>query len=141
MKVIDAKPRLNDPCVLRLLSYSQYRPTREKVRARAAAYRAALDIHAFACVVNGRAVGLIAVRCLRPAVFEIVSIGVDPAQRRRGIGSALIAGAVSRLACAELCAQTDEDAVGFYRACGFSVVSLGEKYPGCVRYLCRFRPS
>lgn len=50
-------------------------------------------------------------------------------------------GSKRRLAKGELRAETDGDAVGFYRACGFSVVSLDEKYPGCVRYLCRLIPS
>lgn len=141
MKMIDAKSRLNDLCMLRLLSYIQYRPTPEKSAALASAYRAAPDVQALACVVNGRAVGLIVVRRCPEGGCEILRIGVDPSQRRHGIGAALVAFAARRLAKGELRAETDGDAVGFYRACGFSVVSLGEKYPGCVRYLCRLIPS
>lgn len=33
-------------------------------------------------------------------------------------------------------AETDLDGVGFYRACGFSVATLGEKYPGVKRFRC-----
>jgi hypothetical protein len=33
-------------------------------------------------------------------------------------------------------AETDSDAVGFYRSCGFTVLSLGEVYPGVERFRC-----
>lgn len=33
-------------------------------------------------------------------------------------------------------AETDAEAAGFYRACGFQVRSLGEKYPGVERFAC-----
>lgn len=37
----------------------------------------------------------------------------------------------------EWVAETDDDSVGFYRALGFSITPLGEKYPGRQRYSCR----
>lgn len=40
-----------------------------------------------------------------------------------------------------LSAETDAEAVGFYRSCGFTVRSLGEKYPGTERFLCERRPN
>lgn len=35
-------------------------------------------------------------------------------------------------------AETDKDAVGFYKKNGFSITSLGEKYPGVERFECIF---
>ncbi len=35
-------------------------------------------------------------------------------------------------------AETDRDAVGFYGKAGFTVTSLGEKYPGVERFACRW---
>jgi ribosomal protein S18 acetylase RimI-like enzyme len=35
-------------------------------------------------------------------------------------------------------AETDEEAVEFYRNIGFSIQSLGEKYPGVDRFKCTF---
>ena len=35
-----------------------------------------------------------------------------------------------------LIAETDQEAVGFYRKCGFKVESLGELYPGVERFRC-----
>ncbi|PSC77189.1 N-acetyltransferase, partial [Mammaliicoccus sciuri] len=36
----------------------------------------------------------------------------------------------------KLVAETDNDAVGFYIKLGFKIISLGEKYPGIIRYKC-----
>lgn len=36
----------------------------------------------------------------------------------------------------KIIAETDMDAVGFYRRYGFSIEALGEKYPGVERYKC-----
>ncbi|BBY66737.1 hypothetical protein MHEL_49800 [Mycolicibacterium helvum] len=33
-----------------------------------------------------------------------------------------------------LIAETDVEGVGFYRAIGFTVTALGEKYPGAQRF-------
>lgn len=41
----------------------------------------------------------------------------------------------------ELIAETDRDAVEFYRKYGFEIHSLGEKYPGVDRFHCRLLPS
>ncbi len=55
----------------------------------------------------------------------------------RGVGSKLIDFVCEKHQPQLLIAETDYDAVGFYRKYGFAVTTLGEKYPGCVRYLCK----
>ena len=37
----------------------------------------------------------------------------------------------------EIIAETDKDAVAFYRKVGFKIQSIGEKYPGTERFLCK----
>lgn len=85
--------------------------------------------------------GVAVFKRLTASTVEIVSIAVDPAFRRQGIGSNLISFAAKSLKCDEVRAETDDDAVGFYRRYGFDVVSLGEKYPGVIRYLCTLKLS
>ena len=60
--------------------------------------------------------------------------------RGRGIGRRLLTEVLAAVGATELVAQTDTDAVGFYRACGFAVSSLGEMYPGVERFECTRRP-
>lgn len=38
-------------------------------------------------------------------------------------------------------AETDKDAVGFYKKNGFTITSLGEKYPGVERFDCTLSVS
>lgn len=135
MKMIDSKGKLHDPHVLSILSHSQYLPTAEKLQSLADSYESNPNLHAFSCVENGGIVGVIVLE-RRGTAAKIVSIAVEPACRGRGIGSGLISYAAGVLKCGEICAETDDDAVGFYRRCGFEVVSLGEKYPGIIRYWC-----
>jgi len=67
---------------------------------------------------------------------EIRHIAVAGNSRSRGLGSRMI-GEVAKLhGIREIFAETDVDAVGFYRKNGFKIKSLGEKYPGRERFYC-----
>lgn len=139
MRIIDIKGNLQDPHVLDILSYSQYMPTEEKLKRLADTYASDPNLYAFACVDNSGMLGVAVFQRLTASAFEIVSIAVAPAFRGQGIGSKLISFAANTLTCGEIRAETDDDAVGFYRSCGFDVASLGEKYPGVIRYLCTLK--
>ena len=67
----------------------------------------------------------------------ITSLAVLPGWRRQGFARALIFGACEHLGLHAMETETGTDAVGFYRAVGFSVTSLGELYPGIERFRCR----
>lgn len=97
------------------------------------------NFHLFGVEVNGRVVGLIGVCRVSDRVGEIRHIVVHPSVRVRGIGRTMIAQIADRLDLAELIAETDTDAVGFYRRVGFNIESLGEKYPGRERFTCTWR--
>ena len=90
----------------------------------------------FASYRDGALVGVIGIELSAEGVGVIAQIAVAPASRHMGIGQAMINVAMRDLSLSVLRAETDDDAVGFYRSCGFQVRSLGEKYPGVERYLC-----
>lgn len=136
MSIIDIKDNLRDECILAVISHSQYMPTEEKLNRLADKYKSDIDIFAFAFDDNGLIEGTIILKRLGNDAFEIVSIATDPAHRNQGIASGLISFAAANLKCSVIKAETDDDAVGFYRKYGFYIDSLGEKYPGIVRYLC-----
>ena len=139
MEIIDAKGKLHDRQILNVLSHSMYMPTEEKLNILADKYESDPAIHAFSCIENASVAGVIVLKHHINRTFEIRSIAVAEASRGRGVGAKLIAHAIGELKCGELSAETDDDAVGFYRSCGFDIVSLGEKYPGVVRYLCTLK--
>lgn len=72
---------------------------------------------------------------------RITAVAVSAGDRGRGWGRSLMTALPSLLGASILTAETDHQAVGFYRALGFSVRSLGEKYPGVERFACRFDPN
>ncbi|MFC6617174.1 GNAT family N-acetyltransferase [Deinococcus radiophilus] len=81
--------------------------------------------------------GLIGLRPLSPGQAEITHMAVQPGTQRRGMGRQLLALAAAQ-GWTDLSAETDAQAVDFYRACGFAITSLGERYPGTERFLCRW---
>ena len=69
------------------------------------------------------------------ATIGINSIAVSPGWRNRGLARALIDSLAERLGADRIVAETDDDAVGFYRSCGFTVEDTVPKF-GRRRYWC-----
>ena len=136
MGIINIKGRLHDKRILAVLSHSQYMPTEAKLSGLAAKYESDNAVSAFAWEDDNHIYGVILLKRLAGNEVEIVSIATDPAVRNQKIASRLISHAIRALNCAIINAETDDDAVGFYRKYGFQIKSLGEKYPGIIRYFC-----
>ncbi len=90
---------------------------------------------------SGRLLGALGLELIAPAAATIRHLAVVPEERGRGIGRQLLAAVARRYALRTPTAETDRDAVGFYRRCGFTITSLGEQYPGVERFRCRRRGS
>ncbi len=85
---------------------------------------------------EGTLIGVIGIEQVTEGAGVITQIAVARSVRHQGIARAMIDDGMGALSISVLQAETDDDAVGFYRSCGFQVRSLGEKYPGVERYLC-----
>ena len=73
---------------------------------------------------------------------EILHIAVAADRARQGIGRALLQAAFTRYPDVRVWkAETDDDAVEFYRRVGFSVKELPPTYPGVTRYRCVLGPN
>ena len=136
MTIVAIKDTLHQKRFLPILAHSQYKPTKEKLTALVSQYQSDSAISAFACEENGFVCGIIILKHTGGRAFEIMSIATDPGYRKQGVASRLVSFAAKALICHVITAETDDDAVGFYRSCGFQIESLGEKHPGIVRYLC-----
>ncbi|MBO0853827.1 MAG: GNAT family N-acetyltransferase [Nocardia sp.] len=64
----------------------------------------------------------------------LLHIATHTSARRRGTGRRLLREISTRHPGHAVVAETDCHAVRFYRAVGFEVASLGEKYPGVERF-------
>ncbi|MBN1160390.1 MAG: GNAT family N-acetyltransferase [Dehalococcoidales bacterium] len=66
----------------------------------------------------------------------IVNLAVHPDFRMRDIGRGLIEQAIKTLSLKSVALTTDQDAVDFYRACGFQVTEIKSQWPDTRRYRC-----
>jgi ribosomal protein S18 acetylase RimI-like enzyme len=89
---------------------------------------------------SGLLVGLVGL-CPKADYLEIRHIAVRADLRRKAIGRRIIEKTRQSYPKETLFAETDKDAVGFYRQCGFSCKSIGEKYPGTERFECTLAPA
>ena len=65
---------------------------------------------------------------------RLCALATAPWAERTGVARRLVARVAAAEGATQLVAETDDDAVGFYIACGFSATPLGELYPGVRRY-------
>ncbi|MFC5471597.1 GNAT family N-acetyltransferase, partial [Cohnella suwonensis] len=87
-------------------------------------------------VINNELVGLIGLIHISLREVELKHIAIRSDNRRQGIGKQMINEIINKNGIDKIIAETDKDAVNFYRNIGFEIMSLGEKYPGIERFQC-----
>ena len=122
--------------VKQLVGYAVWMPTEEKLDRIFDEKYSSSNTALYLFLDNDEAIGVIGIKWTRNTVAEILHIAVDSTRRNRGVGREMIDGLLKKEDISELVAETDKDAVDFYRRCCFNVNSLGEKYPGTERFLC-----
>lgn len=124
------------PDLLNILSESVYMPTIEKLQLRAKKYMSNPQINIWSYYNSNKACGLIIVETI-DRIATIHEIAVLKEKRKNGIGSKLIDYCKNNLNVDIIIAETDDDAVSFYKKYGFEIKSLGDKYnTGIIRYEC-----
>ncbi len=95
----------------------------------------------YTAIHNGKIVGIIGVDCTEWPHGVISHLAVLPESRMQGISRHLIDYAAELLQLAGIEAETDQDAVDFYRACGFMTEEIESRYPGVRRFRCSKQSS
>ena len=134
--LVELTARLDDLEVVSLVALSVGFPTPEKLRAMTARYRERAQWRLLGIEQDGVLAGCIGVELASDASAVIRHIAVAVEFRERGLGRAMIEAVGKQFQLRELDAETDADAVAFYRRCGFEITSLGERYPGVERFRC-----
>ncbi|QWG42255.1 N-acetyltransferase [Bacillus mycoides] len=122
------------PSIRKLLSFatSDFKVEKEYEK-----YLKLLNRKLYSFELEGEIVGCMGIEINSVKECEIKHIAVSSFQRGKGIGSTMINYVSNKYSL--IYAETDNDAVDFYRKYGFEIKSLGEKYPGVERFLCEFR--
>lgn len=125
-----------DSEILALLAPSVYNPTQEQLLNRAIKYKANESTHIYAYRDNDKYKGIIVFEIVNSSA-TILDIAVKPECQRNGIGSKLIDFIFNQFEIDKVIAETDDDAVEFYKKCGFTVAPANE-VSGIKRYICEF---
>lgn len=134
--IIDIEYDIPSNNVLEVISLAHYKPTKEKMQLLADSYLKNKDIKVFGYKIDANITGVIVINNHDNNTI-IESISVAKPYRKMGIGKKLIHYVVDTLDIKTIEAETDDDAVGFYRNCGFCIEDLGFKYKNVRRYRCR----
>lgn len=133
--IVDVKANLFDPEVLTLLKPSVYNPTPERLKRRVEKYSSDKNTFVYACKIDGVYAGIVVLKTENDTA-EILDIAVKPEYPKHGIGRNLIGFIFTQFPIDTITAETDNEAVGFYKKCGFTVTSVGE-VSSTKRYFCQ----
>lgn len=142
LKKLDSSTRVylceNGECLLnedtyRIYAPCMYQPSFEKYKEKMEGYITDSSVKIFVCEYHGDHVGFLVLKD-----DEILGIAVDENCRKLGLGKLMINEAMRSLDLKCVRAQTDDDAVDFYRRCGFKIERREVEYPDgvAVRYDC-----
>jgi ribosomal protein S18 acetylase RimI-like enzyme len=135
--LVEVRPRLTDPLIQELLASAMF-PDPDRIRNAIDEYINDEQLKVFGYEIDSRVIGVIGYRLYPDNSLEILHTAISPDERGLGYGRGIILEAIEKEKPKVVFAETDEDAVEFYRNIGFSIESLGEKYPGVERFKCTF---
>ncbi len=98
------------------------------------------NIYTFGGFDKDRIIGFIVIKNInrQRKTYEIIDIAVNKHYRKLGIASKLIDYVIEKFDIVSLNAETDEEAVGFYKKYGFNI-KIGNKIENTTRYECEYR--
>lgn len=132
--ICDVKETITEPDILKLLAPSVYNPTEERLLNRAKKYQEDENANIYAYKEDGRYKGIAVFKIINNSV-TILDIAVKPEHRGQGIGSKLIDFIFNSFNAQNITAETDDDAIGFYKKYGFIVADTKVEFD-TKRYVC-----
>ena len=115
-----------------------YLPNEDKYREKIQSWLMDDWIRIFACVHDSKRKGLLVLKFTSTDQAEIIGISVEESSRNQGIGSFMIREIQLCFPNIKMNAETDRDAVVFYKKNGFQITEIQKNYNGetVTRYLC-----
>ena len=98
-----------------IYKHCMFMPTEEKFNKKIDQFLNDNSIKIFACFNQVEIEGVIVVSFVEQSKIEIIGIAVDLSARGKGIGSYMINQTVTDYGLISVCAEADNDAVGFYQ--------------------------
>jgi N-acetylglutamate synthase-like GNAT family acetyltransferase len=133
--LIPVKHRISEDSIQELLSYAIF-PDPENVEKEINRYQSESALELYGHEEDNEILGVVGFIVHPNQKQELRHIAVMPEERSKGYGRGLILELLEVKQPAIIEAETDEDSIDFYRNVGFSIISLGEQYPGVERFKC-----
>lgn len=111
-------------------------PDPEQVEQALAFYEQNEQAELLAYIEQGEMLGVVGFKPSGEKEITITHIAVDPGSRGLGYGRGMLLDLMVRERPERVIAETDEEAVDFYRSVGFSVIGLGGSSSGLERFRC-----
>ena len=121
-----------------IYKHCMFMPTEEKFNNKVDIFLNDNSVKIFACFEQDKLLGVMVVSFIEQKKIEIIGIAVDVSVRGKGVGSYMINQVLNGYDLISVYAETDNDAVGFYRNNGFRIVEFSEIYDDetVFRYKC-----
>ncbi|MBR7133050.1 MAG: GNAT family N-acetyltransferase [Clostridia bacterium] len=138
MKLKELKHKNDILQTYEIYKHCMFMPTEEKFNNKVDLFLTDNSVKIFACFEQDKILGIITVSFIEKKEIEIIGIAVDASARGKGIGSYMINQVVNNYDLLYVYAETDNDAVGFYRNNGFCITEFSKTYGAetVVRYKC-----
>ncbi|MFD0674924.1 GNAT family N-acetyltransferase [Cohnella sp. GCM10027633] len=135
---IDIRSRLGDPVIRELIGMSVFPDEGEPERTIEQYASGSDQLRIMGYESQGQVVGFVGFEVDVDGLMTLRHIAVLPDSRGAGFGRGMILELLHQFEPRAIVAETDEDAVHFYRSIGFRIESLGESYPGVERFRCLY---
>ena len=138
MKLKELKHKNDILQIYQIYKHCMFMPTEEKFNNKVDLFLNDNSVKIFACFEQEKILGVITVSFIEKKKIEVIGIAVDTSARGKGIGYYMINQVVNNNDLLSVYAETDNDAVGFYRNNGFRITEFSETYgvETVVRYKC-----
>ena len=115
-----------------------FNPTVEKFEHKISNFLNDGSVKVFNCFANGEIAGIIVISFTEQNKAEIIGIAVAVHLCNKGIASYMVKQIMEKYSLIYIFAETDDDAVGFYRKIGFEIIEFFKVYDGetVKRYKC-----
>jgi ribosomal protein S18 acetylase RimI-like enzyme len=130
------KSRHNPETVKQILAMAMGNPTPENLVSLIDDFYNDDNHSLFVAFEGSMPIGAIGIDQTDKSMGYITHLAVLPRKRKQGIGRRLINGVAEKLELSWLELETDQEAVGFYEACGFDTTEIESRYPGIRRFKC-----
>lgn len=98
-----------------------YKPTYEAYSSKMIEYANDKNTKIFVCFIENKLVGIIVLKLTNWGYAELIGIAVCNSFQNKGIGSFLVKQSANKMELCRITAETDDDAVGFYKKLGFDI--------------------